>query len=73
MIPGLFTLTSDSCKIAGYCGDVAFGGRYPVPVSFTIILTTTPSLISVFKTAPFPLRHGSTTVTNGGVYIQIHH
>ena len=44
-----------------------FGGRYPVPVSLIIILTTTPSFISVFNTAPFPLRHGSTTVTNGGV------
>ena len=38
-----------------------------MPVSFMIILITTPSLISVFKTAPLPLRHGSTTVTNGGV------
>ena len=48
-------------------GVVAFGGKYPVPVSFIIILITIPSLISVFKTAPLPLRHGSTTVTNGGV------
>ena len=38
-----------------------------MPVSFTMILITIPSLISVFKTAPLPLRHGSTTVTNGGV------
>ena len=46
---------------------MVFGGKYPVPVSFTIILTTTPFLISVLRTAPFPLRQGSTTVTKGGV------